>query len=289
MLKEYLLDKIEYLYNQRDYENLMKTCDELLETDRDNPAALNYKAIALYYLERYDEAMELLEYTLNLHPENPYVLNNRALIHIALGNYRQALECCEEGLKHKDFDWLQINKIEALIHLGREEEALEFFKSVRIPDYTFEDALANCGKAPKDELYENLENLLGEGKFEDALKLCDAHEPTEKLFGFRIASLFCLERYDEALECVNEAIGEYPYNYNFHLTKAKISRNLDDSIQEYERAFEIIGSVSNHRLQVNEYVKCLKIKAHSLIECGEYKGAIVACAKAMNYLPEKGG
>ena len=141
MLKERLLDEIEYIYNIGDYERLIERCDELLKIDEDNPAALNYRAIALYYLGRYDESLKLLDYNLRLHPTNPYVLNNRALVYIALGEYQNALDSCEEGLKYKDFDWMQKNKIEALIHLGRRDEAYEFYKSVDITVYTFEEAL----------------------------------------------------------------------------------------------------------------------------------------------------
>ena len=77
MLKEKLLDEIEYIYNIGDFERLIGKCDEL--------------AIALYYLGRYDESLKLLDYNLKLHPTNPYVLNNRALVFIALEDYQKAL------------------------------------------------------------------------------------------------------------------------------------------------------------------------------------------------------
>lgn len=283
MLKEKLLDQIEYIYNRKDYESLIERCDDLLKIDEDNPVALNYKAIALYYLERYDESMEILDYNLKLYPTNPYVLNNRALVYIALGDYQNALECCEEGLKYRDFDWLQINKTEALIHLGRHDEAHDFFKSVNIPDYTFYDALSNCGVIPRIGLFKNLEDLFGEGKFEEVLKICDEHEESEKIFSFKIMSLLCLGRYDETWKCVNDAIGKYPYNYHFYFVRAKVSRNLDDAIESYERAFELLQSTSNHRLKVNEYVNCLKMKVHTSIDAGEYEEAIGFCEKIMKY------
>ena len=254
MLKEKLLDEIEYIYNIGDFERLIGKCDELLKIDEDNPAALNYRAIALYYLGRYDESLKLLDYNLKLHPTNPYVLNNRALVFIALEDYQKALECCEEGLKYMDFDWLQKNKIEALIHLGRRDEAYEFYKSVDIPFYTFEEALENCGIIQKDGIFERMEVLLGERNFED-----------------------------EELECVNRAIEKYPNNYEFHFLRARISRNLDGAIESYERAFELLQSTSNYRLKVKEYIKCLKIKAHELIAASEYEEAIGTCEKILKY------
>ena len=283
MLKEKLLDEIEYIYNIGDHERLIGKCDELLKIDEDNPAALNYRAIALYYLGWYDESLKLLDYNLKLHPTNPYVLNNRALVFIALEDYQKALECCEEGLKYMDFDWLQKNKIEALIHLGRRDEAYEFYKSVDIPFYTFEEALENCGIIQKDGIFERMEVLLGERNFEEVLKICNEHEESERILEFKIVSLHCLERYDEELECVNRAIEKYPNNYEFHFLRARISRNLDGAIESYERAFELLQSTSNYRLKVKEYIKCLKIKAHELIVASEYEEAIGTCEKILKY------
>ena len=283
MLKEKLLDEIEYIYNIGDHERLIGKCDELLKIDEDNPAALNYRAIALYYLGRYDESLKLLDYNLKLHPTNPYVLNNRALVFIALEDYQKALECCEEGLKYMDFDWLQKNKIEALIHLGRRDEAYEFYKSVDIPFYTFEEALENCGIIQKDGIFERMEVLLGERNFEEVLKICNEHEESERILDFKIVSLHCLERYQEELECVNRAIEKYPNNYEFHFLRARISRNLDGAIESYERAFELLQSTSNYRLKVKEYIKCLKIKAHELIASSEYEEAIGTCEKILKY------
>ena len=283
MLKEKLLDEIEYIYNIGDHERLIGKCDELLKIDEDNPVALNYKAIALYYLGRYDESLKLLDYNLKLHPTNPYVLNNRALVFIALEDYQKALECCEEGLKYMDFDWLQKNKIEALIHLGRRDEAYEFYKIVDIPFYTFEEALENCGIIQKDGIFERMEVLLGERNFEEVLKICNEHEESERILEFKIVSLHCLERYDEELECVNRAIEKYPNNYEFHFLRARISRNLDGAIESYERAFELLQSTSNYRLKVKEYIKCLNIKAHELIASSEYEEAIRTCEKILKY------
>lgn len=283
MLKEKLLDEIEYIYNIGDFERLIGKCDELLKIDEDNPAALNYRAIALYYLGRYEESLKLLDYNLKLHPTNPYVLNNRALVFIALEDYQKALECCEEGLKYMDFDWLQKNKIEVLIHLGRRDEAYEFYKSVDIPFYTFEEALENCGIIQKDSIFERMEVLLGERNFEEVLKICNEHEESERILEFKIVSLHCLERYDDELECVNRAIEKYPNNYEFHFLRARISRNLDGAIESYERAFELLQSTSNYRLKVKEYIKCLKIKAHELIASSEYEEAIGTCEKILKY------
>lgn len=289
MSKEKQLDRIEYFYRSKNYEKLIGACDEFLKDDGENPIALNYKAIALYYLERYDESLEILNRNLELHPTNPYAFNNMALVHIALGDYEKALECAEEGLKYKDFDWLQINKTEALIHLGRREEAYEFCSGLCIPSYSFEEALVKCGEIQKDSLTAEMERLYDEERFEEVIQICDEIGDSPKTADYRIASLIRLQRNDEALECIDRAIGKYPCNYNLHLIRAEISKTLEEAIESYEKAFEILGSTNNVRLDVRQYVHCLDMKACDLIVCGDYDGAIETCRKAMKACGEIGG
>ena len=277
MLEE-LLDKCESQYNERDYENLIKTCDEVQKIEKDEPASLNYKAISLYYLEKYDEAMKILDYCLKLHPTNHYTYNNKALVYIALKEYETALECCEEGLKSRDLDWLQINKIESLIHLGRIDEAYEYYQSVEIPFYTFEEALDNCGvgDGKLKSQYEKLEELFNSQMYSEVLGLCDELENTEKTMEYRIMSLLHLKKLDEALKCSDEAIELYPYNHGFYFIRAKISifaGNIDEAIENYEAAFRLDG-LSNNRLEINDYNKCLEIKSHIMIDEGEHDEAI---------------
>ena len=289
MIKEELLDKMEYLYNGRDYENLINVCDELLKLDKDNPIALNYKGISLYYLEKYDESLDILNYNLKLHPKNPYTLNNIALVYIALGEYEKALEYCERGLKQKDFDWLQINKIESLIYLDRIDEARDFYKSVNIAFYTFDEALSNCGKFEKGDKENNLEELFKNGEHEKVIELCNSLKSSEITLEYKIVSLFYLKEISQALECVDDAIKTYPYNYNFCFIKARISLisgNWDDAIENYERAFELT-STNNSRLEVNDYIGCLEAKADELIDAGEYEKAIDNYEKILIYRQDK--
>nr|WP_294999098.1 tetratricopeptide repeat protein [uncultured Methanobrevibacter sp.] len=282
MLEE-LLDLCEYQYVMGDYKNLIETCDEVLKIKKDEPVSLNYKAISLYYLQRYDESLELLDYCLNLHPTNHYTLNNKALVYIALKDYENALKCAEEGLKSRNLDWLQINKIESLIYLGRVDEAYEYYQSVNIPNYTFEEALDNCGVAdnPLKIQYEKLNELFNDKKYEKVVELCDSAKTDEKILNYKIVALIYLERFDEALESVERAIESYPYNPDFHFIKARIyviTKNLDGAIKSYEEAFGIDG-LSNNRLEINRYNNCLDIKSKQMIDSGDYDGAITNLEK----------
>ena len=285
MLVEDLLDRLEYLYVKKEYESLIKACDELLKIDAQNPIAMNYKAISLYYLERYGESMKVLNDNLNLHPNNCYTLNNMALVYIALGKYEEALRCCDEGLKHKDFNWLKINRIEALINLGRIDEAYEFYKSVDIPFYTFDDAMENCGKSEKRSIKKVLDEMFKSERYEDVISLSDDLNESEMTLDYKIVSLVYLKRLDEALEACDKAVLLYPHNYEFYFLKAKISAlsgRFDDAIESYEKEFSITG-VNNYRMEVNNCIDCLLIRADELARKGDYNAAIEIYEKILSY------
>lgn len=141
-----LLKECDFSYFLKDYKELLIKCDEVLKIDDKNPIALNYKAIAYYYLGMYDFALNLLNKTQKLYPENYYTLNNKALVFIALKEYEKALECCNRGLEIEDFDWLETNKIKALLYLDRVDEAKKFYNSLECHESTFVELLFECNK-----------------------------------------------------------------------------------------------------------------------------------------------
>ena len=96
--------------------------------------------------------------------------------------------------------------------------------------------------------------IIKEEKYDEVLRICDEREYTERIVDYKVISLLYMDRYDEAMELLENAIADFPHNYNFCLMKARISKNLDEAIKSYEDAFQILGSVSNYRLYVNRYV-----------------------------------
>ena len=128
-LKEQL-EQCDELYGNNDYEGLIRKCDEILEECPDNQNAMGYKGISHCFLDEYDEALEILEKAVELHPTNYYLKNNLAMVYYDLGEYEKSLKLCDEGLKIKEFDWLSINKLKALIKLDMMDEAMEFDKTL---------------------------------------------------------------------------------------------------------------------------------------------------------------
>ncbi|MCQ2970793.1 hypothetical protein SAMN05216439_0161 [Methanobrevibacter gottschalkii] len=141
-----LLKECGFLYFKEDYKNLLIKCEEVLKIDEKNPIALNYKAIAFYYFDMDDIALKILNDTQKLYPKNYYTLSIKSLVYIALKEYRKALDCCNEGLKIKNFDLLEINKIKALIYLDKIDDAYNFYNTIECPNFKFEEILIECEK-----------------------------------------------------------------------------------------------------------------------------------------------
>lgn len=124
------LEECERLYNEENYEGLIRKCDEILEEFPDNQNAIGYKGFSYYALGDDDKALEILERGVELCPNNYYLKNNLAMVYYALGDYETSLKLCEEGLEIRDFEWLCENKFKNLIRLDRYDEAIEFEKSI---------------------------------------------------------------------------------------------------------------------------------------------------------------
>lgn len=124
------LEECEKLYDEENYEGLIRKCDEIIEEFPDNQNAIGYKGFSYYALGDDDKALKILERCVELYPNNYYLKNNLAMVYYALGDYETSLKLWEEGLEIRDFDWLCENKFKNLIRLDRYDEAIEFEKSI---------------------------------------------------------------------------------------------------------------------------------------------------------------
>lgn len=124
-----LLEDCDYAYFCDDFKRLIRLCDEILKIDPDCPNAIGYKSVAYCFLNMPEKTVEILTEAIERFPENYYMKNNIAMAYYDLGQYEKSLKYCEEGLKIKNFDWLEENKIKALIKLERTDEAIEVWKN----------------------------------------------------------------------------------------------------------------------------------------------------------------
>lgn len=177
-----LIKECEKEYGQENYSRLDWLCNQILEQDRMNETALTYKLYIYCKWRQHHLVFRTAEEIHNAYPDNYHAYNANAMAHLAKGEFQKALDCCEKGLKIKDYHWLRMNKIEALISLNRIDEAYEFHNSGEIPDYNFTKALINCGKY--GEINEYKDDLSDEEIVEYLLERCfdlDDRAITKKL------------------------------------------------------------------------------------------------------------
>ena len=297
---------IHYIFGLRQY--LEKT----LKQNKDDEIALTYSLYYHYdgFVPEYSEVYGAADRIHRLYPDNYQSYNVEAMANLDNGDFKRALECCEAGLKIKDYFWLRINMIEALICLDRIDEAFEFYQSSQIPNYSFTKALIHCEKYSKlseygenlckDELVELLldkcrylfNKSCGDIKrnYGKILTVCDEifkmDNDNEVALGYKILALKHID-IKQALECSNHAIKLYPNNFRFYLLKAEILHveyhDVDEAIKTYEKAASF--DTYNNDVTIG-LVVALEDKIRECIFSENYIGAIDCCEKILSF-PER--
>ncbi|MBE6499531.1 MAG: hypothetical protein E7Z80_03150 [Methanobrevibacter thaueri] len=279
-----LLKECGKAYQEKDYSRLDWACNQILEQHKNNETALTYKLYIYCNWRQYHSVFSIADQIHRLYPNNIHVYNAKAIVYLGKNEFKKALDCCSEGLKIKDYYWLRINKIEALISLNRIDEAYKFYNSSRIPDYNFTKALINCGKYSEiskymdndlsnDELVEYLLNrcfdLDNKSKYEEVLKACDEifkiDKDNEAALIYKVYALSHLERNDELLKYADYGIKLYPKVPMFYLQKAEVAyydlEDLDKAIKLYEKGLSLFRNPREHWSQIDQLVWALNDKA----------------------------
>jgi len=114
------------------YDETVTTMNKILEINPDNAAALYTKGMALSKAQKYDESLEQLDKVIKINPEHYKAISNIALIYKNQENYEKAIEYYNKFLEinPNDVDALE-NKAEALVALGKDDEAQTYFDQVK--------------------------------------------------------------------------------------------------------------------------------------------------------------
>ena len=96
---DYFLRECEDAYSGKDYNGVIKLCDEVLKVDLNNHAALGYKAKCLYLLGEFEDALRLLENAITIYPNNYRYFSIRAEALMEMGEYDKAIECLERAFE----------------------------------------------------------------------------------------------------------------------------------------------------------------------------------------------
>lgn len=304
-----LIKECEKEYGQENYSRLDWLCNQILEQDRMNETALTYQLYIFCKWRQHHLVFRTAEEIHNAYPDNYHAYNVKAMAHLTKGEFQKALDCCEEGLKIKDYHWLRMNKIEALISLNRIDEAYEFHNSGEIPDYNFTKALINCGKygeikGYRDDLSDEeiVEYLLkrcfdldDRGDYEEVVRACDeifkVEGDNEEALIYKAIALAHLERNDELLEICDYGIRSYPKISLFYFLKAETSyydlKKLDEAIELYEKGLSLSSNPHSHWGRISDLTYALNDKADQLIESGNYREAVQTYDKILFYKPEE--
>ena len=101
---EDLLDECESAYGIKDYDSVLEICDRILELDKDNERALEYRSSSLFYSGRYGEALECVDKAIGLYPTNYKFFNVKA--YILTDSYRtdESMDCYNRSFALGGFD-----------------------------------------------------------------------------------------------------------------------------------------------------------------------------------------
>ena len=305
-----LIMECEKAYQEKDYSRLDWACNKILEQHKNNETALTYKLYIYCDWRQYHLVFTIADQIHMLYPNNYHAYNAKAIAYLGKKEFKKALDCCREGLKIKDYYWLRINKIEALISLNRIDEAYEFYNSLEIPDYNFTKALINCEKYSElskyedddlsnDELVEYLLNkcfeLDDKGKREEVVNVCDEifkiDKDNETALIYKVYALAHLGRNDELLKYADYGIKLYPKMPMFYLLKADIVyydlEDLDEAINLYEKGLSLFENPRVHWSKIDQFVCALNDKADQLIQSGNFKDAVHIYDEILFYKPKE--
>ena len=94
-----LLNECRRQFSEKNYQEAIKVCNEILKMDSNNQIALEYKARSLYLQDECEEALALLNNALTLYPNNHYYLYIKAEVLMDKEEYGKAVECFEAILE----------------------------------------------------------------------------------------------------------------------------------------------------------------------------------------------
>ena len=300
-----LKKECEKAYNKKDYSRLDWACNQILKQDKNNETALTYKLYIYCNWRQYHLVFKAAEQIRMLYPDNYHAYNAEAIAYSARKEFVKALKCCEAGLEIKDYYWLRINKIEALISLNRIDEAYEFCNALEIPGYNFTKALINCGKyseIPKydcvlskkeliDYFLKRCEYLDMIGNREEILKVCEEifklDKDNEPALIYKVNALAYLGKNDELLKYADYGIKLYPDEAIFYLLKADVVYfdlgDFDKAVKLYEKGFSLYENPREHCSHSDQLIWALYDRADQLIESANFKDAVEIYDKILFY------
>lgn len=93
------------IFGDKNYEEVIKICDEVIKKDANFYKAYNIKGIALAYNNKYQEGMKNIDKALLIKPDFGYARFNKALAYELYGHYEEALTWYNKALEVEKYVW----------------------------------------------------------------------------------------------------------------------------------------------------------------------------------------
>ena len=123
------------LYEAKLFDRALDLCDKVLEKHPDNTEALFNRGLALVQMERFDEAYAAFSSVALNDPSDLRAVHQMAFCLFRSGMSHSALSCMDYVSERAPLEVsFALSRADVLSDLGRQDEALELYHSVQLPD-----------------------------------------------------------------------------------------------------------------------------------------------------------
>lgn len=208
--KNMIMKKADILFDMGKYEQSSVCYKAALEYDEWDVYLLNRIGDNLTRLGQFGDAIQYYRNAIKIEPNNEYLYNNLAIVYINKGDPEEALKMNNEALKLNSQN-TTILYWRGLIYemLGDFERALKFFDYVIRIDDTNPDVWNERG---------TILNMLGKSEdalisYDKSIALClDNSLDDANMWASKANTLLGLQRYEEAIECYDNALKTDKHN-----------------------------------------------------------------------------
>lgn len=218
------------------YEESLKCCQMILDSDRGNASIFKGQGFAFLNLKRYEKALESFEKAIEIDSTSVEALVNRGVTLLNLNRDKDTIKGLQKAISiDPDCVSARLSIGNALINLERYEEALENLQKVIDLNPAYINAWTIKGSAlfGLEQYAEALES------YQQAISL----DPNSvDAWTNKGATLLQLNRYDEALETSEQAINIDPKCASAWMNKGSALLSLGqhaEALEKYQKAIEL--------------------------------------------------
>ena len=265
-------EKIKQLIKEKNYDEILKSCDEALQIDKKDSKAYFYKGRVNYDLEEYKEAIRNYDRALEIKSDFKESYNNRGLAKVKLGKYKEAIEDYNKAIElDSNYSRAYNDRGVSKYHLKLYEESIkDYDKAIKLNN-KYIDAYNNRGNS-KNQLKQYKEAI------EDYDKAIDLNSNFEEAYYNRGNSKRQLKQYKEAIKDYDKVVELNRKYFDAYYCRAISKYNLEkykEAIKDYDKVIKLAPNNSNS----------YNNRGISKIRLGKYKEAIKDYDEAIKLNP----